>query len=145
MQVANLSNTIGKGTVITGDIESYGNIRIEGKVIGNIHSKSKVVLGDGCIVEGNVVAQNAEIEGNVKGTLEIKDVLNLKSTASIDGDIHTSKLVTEPGARFNGKCHMIGGDKGATKQLNAASQNLSNKGGSPKNGSHAHKKATANV
>ena len=146
VQVANLSNTIGKGTVITGDIESYGNIRIEGKVIGNIQSKSKIVLGDGCVVEGNISAQNAEIEGSVKGTLEIKDILNLKATATIDGDIHTAKLVTDPGARFNGKCHMIGESKGSPKQLNGGNQEALPKGGANKNGANANaKKATANV
>ncbi len=142
-QVAHLSNTIGKGTVVTGDIESYGNIRIEGKVVGNIHSKSKIVLGDGSIVEGNIYAQNAEIEGAVQGALEIKDVLNLKSTASIDGDIHTAKLVTEPGARFNGKCHMIGGDKPQGK-LNGTS--IGTLPQASKNGSDANKqKATASA
>lgn len=143
-QVANLSNTIGKGTVITGDIESYGNIRIEGKVVGNIHSKSKVVLGDGSIVEGNIYAQNAEIEGAVQGTLEIKDVLTLKSTGSVDGDIYTSKLDTERGARINGKCHMANsGDKpqGQLKGANIGTLPQSSKNGSTANG----KKATANV
>lgn len=110
-QTANLSNVIGKGTTLTGDIEAYGNIRIEGKIIGNIYSKSKVVLGNGSYVEGNITAQNAEVEGEVKGKLEITDVLSLKSTALINGDIYTSKMVMEPGAKFNGKCEMSGGKK----------------------------------
>jgi len=45
-EISNSSNNIGKGTYLEGNIETYGNIRIEGKVLGNIKSKSKVALGN---------------------------------------------------------------------------------------------------
>jgi cytoskeletal protein CcmA (bactofilin family) len=105
-EISNSSNVIGKGTVLEGNIETYGNIRIEGKIIGNIKSKSKIALGNSSHIEGNVTAQNADIEGEVKGKIEISELLVLKSTAVINGDIITSKLVVEPGATFNGTCKM---------------------------------------
>jgi cytoskeletal protein CcmA (bactofilin family) len=91
---------------LEGNIETFGNIRIEGKVIGNIKSKSKIALGNSSHVEGNISAQNADIEGEVKGKLEISEMLVLKSTSVVHGDIITSKLVVEPGAVFNGSCKM---------------------------------------
>lgn len=103
---ANSSNTIGKGTFLEGNVETYGNIRIEGKVVGNIKSKSKVALGPQSHVDGNILAQNADIEGEVKGKLEISELLVLKATAIINGDIVTGKMVVEPGAVFNGTCKM---------------------------------------
>jgi cytoskeletal protein CcmA (bactofilin family) len=103
---ANSSNTIGKGTFLEGNVETYGNIRIEGKVVGNIKSKSKVALGHQSHVQGNILAQNADIEGEVKGKLEISELLVLKATAVINGDIITGKMVVEPGAVFNGSCKM---------------------------------------
>lgn len=105
-EITSTSNTIGKGTTITGDIETFGNIRIDGKVKGNIKTKSKLVLGSTSHVEGNVLAQNAEIEGEVSGTIEVSEILVLKPTAIIKGDIITGKLVVEPGAMFNGFCKM---------------------------------------
>lgn len=105
-EISNSSNTIGKGTLLEGNIETYGNIRIEGKIIGNVKSKSKVALGNSSHVDGNIVAQNADIEGEVKGKLEIAELLVLKATAVINGDISTGKLVVEPGAVFNGSCKM---------------------------------------
>jgi len=124
-QAANLSNTIGKGTIITGDIEAYGNIRIEGKIIGNLRSKSKVVLGNGSYVEGNVTAQNAEIEGEVKGKLEITDILFLRSTASIKGDVFAAKIVTEQGAKMSGRVEIGGASisAGALKSSSNGSMN----------------------
>src|SRR5260221_12301664 len=105
-EISNSSNVIGKGTVLEGSIETYGNIRIEGRVNGNIKSKSKIALGTGSHVEGNISAQNADIEGEVKGRVDISELLVLKATAVIHGDIITAKLVVEPGAIFNGTCKM---------------------------------------
>lgn len=105
-EITNSSNVIGKGTVLEGNIETSGNIRIEGKIIGNLKSKSKVALGNSSMVDGNVSAQNADVEGTVKGRVEIADMLVLKSTAIVHGDISTGKLVVEPGAVFNGTCKM---------------------------------------
>lgn len=105
-EITNSSNTIGKGTYLEGNVETHGNIRIEGKVTGNIKSKSKVALGIGSLVNGNIISQNADIEGEVKGRIEIAELLVLKATAVIHGDIFTGKLVVEPGAIFNGSCKM---------------------------------------
>jgi len=105
-ELSNSSTLVGKGTVIEGNIETTGTIRIEGKVTGNVTSKSKVVLGPLSSVLGDILALNADIEGEVKGNLEIGELLTLKSTSVTEGDIQTSKLVVEPGASFNGKCSM---------------------------------------
>ncbi len=105
-EISNSSNVIGKGTILEGNIETFGNIRLEGKVIGNIKSKSKIALGNSSHVEGNISAQNADIEGEVTGKLEISEMLVLKSTSVVHGDISTGKLVVEPGAVFNGSCKM---------------------------------------
>jgi cytoskeletal protein CcmA (bactofilin family) len=102
----NLNNIIAKGTSITGDIDAAGNIRIDGKIKGHIKCKAKVVTGKGSVIEGNIYAQNAEIEGDIIGILEINDILILKPTAVVQGDIRTGKLIVEAGAKFNGSCRM---------------------------------------
>lgn len=103
---SNSSNIIGKGTIVEGNIETYGNIRIEGKVNGSVKSKSKIALGQSSYVDGNIVAQNAEISGEVKGVIEVSDQLILRPSAIIAGDIITNKLIVESGATFNGGCKM---------------------------------------
>ncbi len=105
-QSVNNSNIIGKGTVLDGNIETHGNIRIEGKVNGSVRTRSKAALGKSSYVEGNIMAQNAEIEGEVIGTVEVNGILTLKPTAVIHGDITTNKLVVESGATLNGGCKM---------------------------------------
>lgn len=105
-EISTSTNSIGKGTVLEGNIETFGNIRIDGRVTGNVKSKSKIVLGPGSQIDGNLTGQHADVEGQVKGKLEISELLVLKSTAVIHGDILTNKLVVEPGAVFNGSCKM---------------------------------------
>ena len=104
--ISNSSNIIGKGTILEGSVETYGNIRVEGTVKGDIKTKSKVALGQSSKCEGNILAQNAEVAGEVKGKIEVSDQLLLKPTAIVHGDIITNKLIVESGATFNGGCKM---------------------------------------
>jgi cytoskeletal protein CcmA (bactofilin family) len=105
-ELSNSSNIIGKGTIMNGSVETFGNIRVEGKVIGDIKTKSKAAFGHSSQVDGSVLAQNAEVAGHITGTIEVTELLVLKATAVIDGDIITNKLLVETGAAFNGKCKM---------------------------------------
>lgn len=105
-EMSNSSNIIGKGTILEGTIETFGNIRVEGKVVGDIKTKSKAAFGQSSLIDGSVLAQNAEIAGHIKGTVEVTEVLVLKPTAVIDGEIITNKLIVESGAVFNGGCKM---------------------------------------
>jgi cytoskeletal protein CcmA (bactofilin family) len=107
METTNSSiNLIGAGTVIEGDIRSNGDIRIDGTVHGSVTSKAKVVVGATGLIEGDVVGQNSDVSGTIKGKTTIADLLFLKSTARIAGDLVTGKLVVEVGATFTGTCNM---------------------------------------
>lgn len=99
-------NLIGNGTKITGDINSSGDVRIDGHLKGNIVTTGKFVLGVNGVVDGNVTSEHADLSGEVKGTVNIAELLLLKSTAKINGDIVTGKLSIESGALFTGTCNM---------------------------------------
>lgn len=106
-EITNSHNILGNGTTVEGSITTAGNLRIDGKIIGAITtSKAKLILGPNAWVQGNIIAQNADIEGAVEGTIDVSGLLTLKRTAAINGDISTGKLVFEEGAKFNGKCKM---------------------------------------
>ncbi len=99
-------NLIGQGTTIEGNVEANGDIRIDGHISGNIISKSKVVIGTTGSVNGSIHCQNADISGKLIGDVYISEILFLKATASLIGDIETSKFVVENGAVFKGNCTM---------------------------------------
>ena len=99
-------NTIGSGTIVTGDIESKGDIRVDGILKGTVNTSGKVVLGKEGIIEGDVSCNNADIAGIVNAKITVTQLLLLKSTAKLNGDIVTNKLSIEPGASFTGSCSM---------------------------------------
>ncbi len=120
-EIMNSNNIIGKGTTFTGNIETFGNIRIEGKVVGDVISKSKVAVGPSAVIEGKLLAQVAEVEGEVKGKVEVTDLLILKPTSKVSGDIYANKLTVESGAKFDGQCKM--GQKNLKIELNTEKEN----------------------
>lgn len=102
----NLMNQFGQGTTITGDVSTEGDIRVDGKVNGNVTSKAKVVVGASGLITGDVLCQNAYIDGRVEGNIEVSELLILSATANVVGDIKIKKLVVQEGAKFTGKCVM---------------------------------------
>ena len=99
-------NMISLGTTITGDVESKGDIRVDGKLKGSVVTQGKVVLGRDGIIEGDVVCSSADIAGVLKAKITVSQLLSLKATAKLNGDIVTNKLSIEPGAAFSGSCSM---------------------------------------
>tara|TARA_B100000809_G_scaffold257721_1_gene299796 strand:+ start:12313 stop:12768 length:456 start_codon:yes stop_codon:yes gene_type:complete len=101
-------NRINDGTTLKGNITSNGYFRIDGIIEGNIKTPSKVVIGKTGVVIGTLSCKNADIEGKVKGKLDITGTLSLRATANIEGEVITGKLAVEPGASFNATCSMKG-------------------------------------
>ncbi|MBK7433985.1 MAG: polymer-forming cytoskeletal protein [Chitinophagaceae bacterium] len=101
------ANTIiGAGTVITGNIASKGDIRIDGTLVGNLTAKARILIGPEGSVDGDIEGMQADILGKVIGDVRVKDLLNLRGKALLEGNIYTGKLQIEPTATFNGQCHM---------------------------------------
>lgn len=101
-------NQIGSGTVIKGDVVSNEAIRIDGTLEGSLISKGKLVIGATGVIEGEVTCQNADIWGVVQGQITVSELLSLKASSKLNGDIITNKLSIEPGATFTGSCSMGG-------------------------------------
>lgn len=99
-------NMVGNGTVINGDIQSKSDIRIDGTLKGSVKTEGKLVVGSSGVVEGDVVCSNADISGEIKAKITVSQLLALKSTSKLNGDIITNKLSIEPGATFSGSCSM---------------------------------------
>ncbi|MCA8992672.1 MAG: polymer-forming cytoskeletal protein [Planctomycetaceae bacterium] len=97
-------NYISAGTVIEGNIVSHEDLHLEGTVKGDIKTSARLILGKDSVVEGNILASEAEAAGKITGTLESTGLLTIRSTCVIDGDIITKSLNVESGSSFNGRC-----------------------------------------
>lgn len=105
------TNRIVEGTSIIGDIVSKADFRLDGELIGNFTSQGKLVIGPSGIVKGEIICHNADIEGEFQGKLKVLEVLNIKATAHIHGEIAVGKLSIEPGAEFTATCTMLTNSK----------------------------------
>jgi cytoskeletal protein CcmA (bactofilin family) len=119
--VANGLNTLVRGTTIEGNVKCDNDIRIDGTIKGKLTCTAKVIIGPNGFVDGEIHCQNAVIEGQFRGLLFVKELLNVRETAHIDGDIKTNKLTVQSGAKFNVAC-LMQGDGNFEKQTNAKGQ-----------------------
>ncbi len=97
---------VSSGTVVTGDLLSDHDLRIDGTIRGNVFCKSKIIVGPTGFVEGNIEGQQADITGKITGNISVVDILQLRGTCLVEGNISAAKLQIDPTAVFNGKCQM---------------------------------------
>jgi cytoskeletal protein CcmA (bactofilin family) len=108
---------VGAETKLKGDIHCNSDIRIDGAVEGNITCSSKIVIGANGLVTGNVTGKLADIVGKVNGHIKVADLLQLRGSCVVNGNLFAGKLQVEPTATFNGECHM-GANVVEMKELN---------------------------
>lgn len=115
---------VGPSVKIQGDLNSEGNIKIEGQVTGKVKTTQSVYVGAGAKIVADVFAGNAVIAGEIQGNIKISGNLVMQSTAKITGDIGCAILRVEDGAVFTGKCSMNGGSLGDEKIKNSSKEEL---------------------
>lgn len=105
---SNSINSLVNGTTIEGKVKANNDFRIDGTLIGTLDCKGKVIIGPTGVVDGEINCANALIEGKFDGHLKVKELLSVKDSAKITGEIITDKLLVQSGAVFNVKCQMGG-------------------------------------
>jgi cytoskeletal protein CcmA (bactofilin family) len=114
-------NSLVQGTRVEGDIQSKSDIRIDGNIKGSLKCESKVIIGPSGGAEGEVSCKSAVIEGRFQGTLVVEDLLTIKETANVSGQIRYGKLVVQPGAVLVGDLRMNGVSTPSAKPSGATS------------------------
>lgn len=109
-------NRLVEGTKIVGEMIADSNIRIDGEVIGNVTCAGKVVIGELANIKGNLTCNEADIEGNIDGDVQVDTLLVLREKARVVGNIQTAKIEINQGAIFLGNCNMSG-NKNTTKSV----------------------------
>lgn len=98
---------IAQGAVLKGDLTARNDIRVDGEVDGILYSSGKIVVGESARLSGAMLCGNTDFWGRMNGDMYVRDVLSLKGSASVDGNIFVRKFQVEMGARINGSFKMI--------------------------------------
>lgn len=99
-------NSLVQGTVVEGSVRSESDIRVDGTIRGKLYCEAKVIIGPSGHVNGEVRCKNAVIEGKFEGVIQVQEVLNIRESASVSGEVSTNKLLVQAGAVFNVTCSM---------------------------------------
>ncbi|HUJ47578.1 MAG TPA: polymer-forming cytoskeletal protein [Rhizomicrobium sp.] len=88
--------------VVNGTLTSSGDIQIDGRVEGDVHSAG-LVIGEKAFIHGEVLADDVTVRGRVQGSVRARKVL-LCSTCHVEGNILHEAFAVEAGAFFEGNC-----------------------------------------
>lgn len=97
---------LGKGAEFIGKLIFKGNVRIDGDFQGEIYGQGSVDVGQGALVKANMVVHSVYVGGEVHGSIEVKEKINIHSTGKLFGDVRTPVFIMEEGALFDGRSHM---------------------------------------
>lgn len=97
---------VGPSVKVEGELNSQGNVRIDGQVQGNIQTSQNLAIGEQAIINANIKALNAVVAGKVKGNLTVEEALEITETGQVEGDIAAKIISIAPGAVFRGQSQM---------------------------------------
>ena len=104
--VETIDTLIGAGSILQGDLEFTGGLRVDGHIKGHVSaqdsSNGTLVLSESGIIEGDVNVPHVVINGNIKGNIASTGHVELQASANISGDIHYKAVEMELGAVLNG-------------------------------------------
>ncbi|MDR1563323.1 MAG: polymer-forming cytoskeletal protein [Dysgonamonadaceae bacterium] len=102
-------NALALETVVKGNIKAEEDLRIDGKIEGDIECSGRVIIGQQAEVNGGIKCENCDLYGKVEGNIYTGDTVRLRASAYLNGDLTTKFIEIEIGAMFNGSCRIVNG------------------------------------
>jgi len=100
-----ISSIIAEGCVIDGNIKAPAFVRIDGQVTGNVTIDQGLILGEKGMIKGLIITKQMVVHGQIDGNIQT-EILEIRSTGKITGDIKTGSIQIEAGAVYNGNLSM---------------------------------------
>ena len=126
---------VAKDLTIAGDLQAAGIIRVEGRIIGCVHSGDQVLVSEGAVIEGDVVDREAVIAGRVHGSIQAEERVELQASAVVHGDIVTRRLLVQEGGTVNGAVRMEGTNQDSVETQRSTVNGKDQNGGAQSAGS----------
>ncbi|MDA0731704.1 MAG: polymer-forming cytoskeletal protein [Bacteroidetes bacterium] len=121
-------NRIVEGTIVEGTINSGSNLRIDGEFKGNLITKGRLVVGLKGKVSGTVNCLCCDVEGTLEGDVTVLELLSMKSSSTVQGELYYGQLSVEAGAKALGTFRMgVSEGKQVNKQVNKQPQKTASK------------------
>lgn len=96
----------GAGVECIGEIWYEGNVQIDGRLEGTVHTKGTLIIGDRAVVKAKIEAGSVICKGKIQGEVVAKESIKLMSPGFIDGSMSAPRVSVESGGVFNGRVSM---------------------------------------
>ncbi|MBX3246403.1 MAG: polymer-forming cytoskeletal protein [Myxococcales bacterium] len=102
---------LGRGTEFRGKLVFEGRVRVDGRLIGEVHGDGMLVVGEGAELEAEVDVSSLLVlaGGTVRGAVRARELVELHAESRVVGDVETPRLFIDKGAHFDGRCRMSDG------------------------------------
>lgn len=123
-----IDSLIGAGTVIEGNINFTGGLRVDGEVRGNViaagDKPSTLVVSEQARIDGEIHVSHLVVNGTINGPVHAAEFLELQARSRVKGDVHYNTLEMHLGAVVEGRlAHSSGAAEGGkTVELKIASR-----------------------
>jgi len=97
------ASIIGAELHVSGTLMCFADVTIQGTLVGDIHAKAHVTIGQRGVVLGNIYAEEVTVRGRMEGTLNAQRV-RLCRSCHVKGEVVHGRLEVEHGAFFEGDC-----------------------------------------
>jgi cytoskeletal protein CcmA (bactofilin family) len=125
---ANHHSLLCAATKVVGDIHFSGDFYLEGTLKGNIYTEegkpAKLIVTETGLVEGEIHASNAVINGRVRGTIYSTKHLELAAKAVVEGSIYYQSIEMVKGAQLIGQMHSTVKELAANRETSVLSSNV---------------------
>lgn len=101
-----ISAFVGKGVEFKGTISYSGTVRIDGYLVGEIHTDGVLLIGDEAVIQATITAGTIICKGKITGDIVATECIKLRAPAIMTGSIKTPSLSMEDGVVFNGALDM---------------------------------------
>ncbi|MGA2357110.1 MAG: polymer-forming cytoskeletal protein [Terriglobales bacterium] len=96
-----------QGVKLDGKLESQGTFRINSEMKGTLVSQEMLILGEKAAVEGEIQGNQVIVAGRFDGTIRAAKKVEIQTKGIITGDVYSPCVIVEPGAVFEGQCHIV--------------------------------------
>lgn len=100
-----LESFIGRNSQFKGDITIAGTLRVDGSITGSIEAEC-LIMGNSSHIAGDARVKSAVIGGQLDGNIYAKELVEIKHTGQIKGDVATTKLMVVEGGQIDGRITM---------------------------------------
>ena len=104
--MAQEGSSIGKGTLVRGDVAGADALSIEGRLEGRLQLSAHLTVEPTGQLDAEVWTESAAIHGTATGAIEARASIVVSSVATVRAALRAPRVVLEDGARFSGDIEM---------------------------------------